>query len=117
MERGIRRTYTWFYLPDDVFFEPVLKAYEGPDKFFLHNVNADDPKISCKLVLITRVPGGARRSRTDDILLAKQALYQLSYGPIREQARRAVDDAAVQLGAGRPGQTRTADLTLIRRTL
>ena len=26
-------------------------------------------------------PGGARRSRTDDILLAKQALYQLSYGP------------------------------------
>ena len=25
--------------------------------------------------------GGARRSRTDDILLAKQALYQLSYGP------------------------------------
>ena len=27
-------------------------------------------------------PGGARRSRTDDILLAKQALYQLSYGPI-----------------------------------
>ena len=52
MERGIRRTYTWFYLPDDVFFEPVLKAYEGPDKFFLHNVNATDPKISCKLVLI-----------------------------------------------------------------
>ncbi len=64
-----------------------------------------------------RVPGGARRSRTDDILLAKQALYQLSYGPNRELARRAVDDAAVQLGAGRPGQTRTADLTLIRRTL
>ena len=25
--------------------------------------------------------GGARRSRTDDILLAKQALYQLSYSP------------------------------------
>ena len=29
-------------------------------------------------------PGGARRSRTDDILLAKQALYQLSYGPVPE---------------------------------
>jgi hypothetical protein len=25
--------------------------------------------------------GGARRDRTDDILLAKQALSQLSYGP------------------------------------
>ena len=30
-----------------------------------------------------RGPGGARRSRTDDILLAKQALYQLSYGPFQ----------------------------------
>ena len=27
--------------------------------------------------------GGARRIRTVDILLAKQALYQLSYGPER----------------------------------
>ena len=26
-------------------------------------------------------PGGARRDRTDDLLLAKQALSQLSYGP------------------------------------
>src|SRR5229473_6674526 len=30
--------------------------------------------------------GGARRDRTDDLLLAKQALSQLSYGP-RESAR------------------------------
>lgn len=29
----------------------------------------------------TNKDGGARRIRTDDILLAKQALYQLSYGP------------------------------------
>ncbi len=26
--------------------------------------------------------GGARRGRTDDLLLAKQALSQLSYGPL-----------------------------------
>ena len=32
--------------------------------------------------------GGARRDRTDDILLAKQALSQLSYGPIRGSTRR-----------------------------
>jgi hypothetical protein len=32
-------------------------------------------------VQMTEENGGARRSRTDDILLAKQALYQLSYGP------------------------------------
>jgi hypothetical protein len=29
--------------------------------------------------------GGARRDRTDDLLLAKQALSQLSYGPSGEQ--------------------------------
>jgi hypothetical protein len=30
-----------------------------------------------------RRSGGARRDRTDDLLLAKQALSQLSYGPVR----------------------------------
>ena len=32
--------------------------------------------------------GGARRDRTDDILLAKQALSQLSYGPITETCQQ-----------------------------
>ncbi len=32
--------------------------------------------------------GGARRNRTDDLLLAKQALSQLSYGPGAPEARR-----------------------------
>ncbi len=31
--------------------------------------------------------GGARRDRTDDLLLAKQALSQLSYGPDRSGTR------------------------------
>ena len=30
--------------------------------------------------------GGGERDRTDDLLLAKQALSQLSYGPDRDQA-------------------------------
>ena len=30
--------------------------------------------------------GGARRDRTDDLLLAKQALSQLSYGPLKRQS-------------------------------
>ncbi len=69
-------------------------------------------------------PGGARRSRTDDILLAKQALYQLSYGPVPVGTVRGSGElvGAEVAGfspakAGRPGQTRTADLTLIRRAL
>jgi hypothetical protein len=37
---------------------------------------------------VSRIPaGGARRDRTDDLLLAKQALSQLSYGPGRPAAR------------------------------
>jgi hypothetical protein len=32
--------------------------------------------------------GGARRDRTDDLLLAKQALSQLSYGPDFDSARQ-----------------------------
>jgi hypothetical protein len=31
------------------------------------------------------VSGGARRVRTDDLMLAKHALYQLSYGPFFTQ--------------------------------
>jgi hypothetical protein len=49
--------------------------------------------------------GGADRDRTDDLKLAKLPLSQLSYGPNPSSE------------VGRPGQTRTADLTLIRRAL
>ncbi len=45
--------------------------------------------------------GGANRDRTDDLLLAKQALSQLSYGP----------------NNGGSGKSRTSDLTLIRGAL
>ncbi len=50
--------------------------------------------------------GGAKRDRTADLLLARQALSQLSYGP--------------KLGFklyGGPWWTRTTDLTLIRGAL
>ena len=44
--------------------------------------------------------GGARRDRTDDLLLAKQALSQLSYGPFREQG--SIDNRSLKLvGLGR----------------
>jgi hypothetical protein len=46
--------------------------------------------------------GGDDRDRTGDLLLAKQALSQLSYAPNI---------------IGRPGQIRTADLVLIRDAL
>jgi hypothetical protein len=33
---------------------------------------------------VVAVPGGGERDRTDDLLLAKQALSQLSYTPVPE---------------------------------
>jgi hypothetical protein len=54
-----------------------------------HTEQAKRSKAQCKLFLSYRMMqliqrfGGAGRNRTDDILLAKQALYQLSYGPKR----------------------------------
>ena len=45
-----------------------------------------------------RGDGGARRDRTDDLMLAKHALYQLSYGPFKgpffSALERAVDLSA-----------------------
>jgi hypothetical protein len=50
----------------------------------------DPQKRSCEFDILDRASsssvrredGGARRDRTDDLMLAKHALYQLSYGPI-----------------------------------
>jgi hypothetical protein len=41
-----------------------------------------DHKILDRNRLRSKPSGGARRDRTDDLLLAKQALSQLSYGPV-----------------------------------
>ena len=43
--------------------------------------------------------GGARRDRTDDLMLAKHALSQLSYGPVPEDECFALDQS------GGPGKT------------
>ena len=75
-------------------------------------------------------PGGARRDRTDDLMLAKHALSQLSYGPAgdgfsgrkrftadkRITAHRRFRSPRRNLSGG-PGRTRTSDLTLIKRAL
>ena len=53
--------------------------------------------------------GGAGRDRTDDILLAKQALSQLSYSPLRVTATPA--------HAGGSGWIRTNDPRLIKTML
>ena len=49
---------------------------------------------------------GARGIRTPDILLAKQALYQLSYGPDKRVTLRVTPRRAVGLGGVEPPTSR-----------
>ena len=69
-------------------------------------ISAAFPGGSAALIVRAAEPvgeaGGANRDRTDDLLLAKQALSQLSYGPNI---------------TGGSGWIRTTDLTLIRGAL
>ncbi len=75
-----------------------------------------------------RSRGGARRDRTDDLMLAKHALYRLSYCPVQGNGFAPWGAAPVRAGrrwprrsarrpTGGPGKTRTSDLTLIKRAL
>ena len=88
------------YSPDDVFMRSPLKAAcaAGLTLPSQCHLGATDtvarPRPQEPVPSITRAfsrlgvarrrraPGGARRVRTDDLMLAKHALYQLSYGPI-----------------------------------
>ena len=68
----------------------------SPAEPSLYNFNATGPEGLAQTYFLfarRRPPdGGARRDRTDDLMLAKHALYQLSYGPIGIMAKRAVGD-------------------------
>jgi hypothetical protein len=62
---------------------------------------------------LTTSSGGANRDRTDDLLLAKQALSQLSYGPV--DALDEHSGAGCLLGGS--GWIRTIDPRLIKTVL
>ncbi len=107
------------------FEQPMTLQASGkpdPDQSSLHNVGQNRHlalRTGANLILQEGYPqnstphpkgsGGAERDRTADPLLAKQVLSQLSYSPITMPPWTPTN--------GGPGQTRTADLTLIRRAL
>jgi hypothetical protein len=73
---------------------PRNSAGPMPDdtREFVHCGRDATPKRSNEMHQgVAAAPGGARRDRTDDLLLAKQALSQLSYGPFREQGSAVTD--------------------------
>ena len=80
-------------LPDDVFYRIRLVPNLSVSRQTLHSrcQRAWPEGRTRTCVSSLRSDGGARRDRTDDLMLAKHALYQLSYGPIGA-LRRAVGD-------------------------
>src|SRR5689334_12839970 len=66
-EPGLRK-------PDSLHFFRIFK--EQPNKLIGQRAHARSPIDSW-------IAGGANRDRTGDLLLAKQALSQLSYGPLK----------------------------------
>ena len=70
-------------------------AHTGPGKSLLHNLKKQQAKpvsltgitFTIKTFKMVRMSGGGRRDRTDDLLLAKQSLSQLSYAPFWELYR------------------------------
>src|SRR5690606_11032451 len=61
------------------------RTYPWLGSGFLH---WSGPSRSCAFALRGNEPGGASRDRTDDLKLAKLALSQLSYGPVRRCGTR-----------------------------
>ena len=55
--------------------------------------------------------GGANRDRTGDLLLAKQALSQLSYGPALQSQRRLVGQGRFELPTSRLSSARSNQLS------
>ena len=89
-------------LPDnDIFSRSVLKA--GEPGLTLHS--RCQTRLAARPGANSCVPrsqsGGARRDRTDDLMLAKHALYQLSYGPRRDAGRIRSSSAREVVGPGR----------------
>ena len=78
----------WFVLPDyDVFSGSALEAPDDirgrTDPSFTMSTHPVEAGREFVFTFLIANPGGARRDRTDDLMLAKHALYQLSYGPSR----------------------------------
>jgi hypothetical protein len=70
---ALSRTRTWVT-------DPATEA-----EVFSRRTSKGHDFIFASMSRSTTVPaGGARRDRTDDLLLAKQALSQLSYGPSKD---------------------------------
>jgi hypothetical protein len=58
------------------------RIHYSHERVLISPVSAGGALRLAKDIAFRKTSGGARRDRTDDLLLAKQALSQLSYGPV-----------------------------------
>ena len=83
--RAVRQQPQWRYAKDQSLSLLRLNDPSWSNRLFTMSDNMPPTPMgqSGKLLpsLAERHPGGARRDRTDDLMLAKHALSQLSYGP------------------------------------
>ncbi len=97
-EPGLRK-------PDSLHFFRIVK--EQPNK---ERTSKQESSFRFELRSWTS-PGGANRDRTGDLLLAKQALSQLSYGPCGGAIVRALNEAGlVGLGGLEPPTPRLSSV-------
>ena len=77
------------------------------------NANSVYPRTSMSLNASPAIgpSGGARRDRTDDLMLAKHALSQLSYGPISEKRAKMVGLGRLELPTSRLSSARSNQLS------
>ena len=78
--------------------------------------SADDNHLTICCLVINR-SGGPDRDQTDDLLIANEALYQLSYGPVEGRTFGDWGPPSTAKGVGGPAPVRpsVADKTLIDR--
>ena len=80
-----------------------MLAHTDEPSFTMSKISSPAIRQTTKLIFLLRAQpskvGGARRDRTDDLMLAKHALSQLSYGPVPEDECFALDQS------GGPGKT------------
>src|SRR3954451_13007940 len=73
------------HLRSDVMRTTIGQPMVSPSTLFeLRRARFDQPARPCHAKPKGAQRGGARRDRTDDLMLAKHALSQLSYGPVPE---------------------------------
>src|SRR5688500_1733718 len=100
--------------PRHRFLEPIHNVKEGPEPQFRGRGREDlvfipgESWSRCSLALLgacgASKDGGASRDRTGDLKLAKLALSQLSYGPIRHVKLTKFTGAMAFCGGG-PGRS------------